>query len=253
MRADRRPAGLAALFLWALAASSPASAAGEADQAEIRVQLSPIRQTVLSAGMAGRIVEMDLREGDHVQAGDRLVAFDCGLYQAQLNRVVAAEAGARKKLDIAKRLEKLESISQLEVAQAEAAQGMASAEIGVQRAMLKQCAITAPFAGRVAARKVQRWDYVGEGKELLSLYDDSAYELELVVPSRWLSWVKPGLAFSVRLDETGTDYPAKISRIGAVVDPLNQSVKVFGVIAGNTGALLTGMSGAATLTPPPRK
>lgn len=247
MTAREMAAGLGLLLLAGTARAADAGA-----EAEIRFQLSPIRQAVLSSGMAGRIVELSVREGDRFAEGERLVAFDCAIYQAQLNRANAAESGARKKLDVAKRLEKLDSISILDVAQAESAQGVARAEIGVTSAQLRQCTLTAPFAGRVSARKVQRWEHVAEGRELLAIYDDSAFEVELIVPSRWLAWVKPGLGFSVRVDETGADHAAKVSRIGAMVDPLNQTVKVFGRISGDTGGLLPGMSGAATLRPGPK-
>lgn len=248
VRAGRRIGALTLILAAVLFV--PAHAAEQAPEIEIRVQLSPIRQAVLSSGMAGRITELAVREGDRFAEGDRLVGFDCSVYQAQLNRANAAESGARKKLEVAERLEKLNSISLTDVAQAQSAQGVARAEIGVTQAMLRNCTLSAPFSGRVSARKVQRWEYVPEGKELLSIYDDSAYELELIVPSRWLAWVKPNLTFTVRLDETGGDYPARITRTGSVIDPLNQSVKVFGQLTGSTVGLLPGMSGAAHLEPP---
>lgn len=249
MRRRSMVPALAVVLTTALDALAAAPGARAAEP-EMRVQLSPVRQTVLSSGLAGRIRDLPVREGDRVAEGDRLVAFDCGLHQAQLKRSRAAEAGARKKLSVARRLDKLESISVLEVAEAEAAMGMAAAETEVTEAMLHRCEVTAPFSGRVAERMVQRWEYVPEGHEMLALYDDSTYELEFIVPSRWLSWIAPGQPFTVHLDETETDYPAEVSRIGAVVDPLNQSVKIFGRLTGDTKGLLPGMSGAARLSPP---
>ncbi|WP_417796594.1 efflux RND transporter periplasmic adaptor subunit [Terasakiella pusilla] len=215
--------------------------------AEIRVQLTPVRQTTLSSGLSAKVMKLNLREGDRFKKGETLVTFDCHIYKAQLNRAIAAEKGAQKKLEVARRLEQLGSISQLDFAQSEVAQAMAQADIDMQRSFLRECVVKAPFAGRIAERRVKRWEYVPEGKELLVLYDDSAYELEMIIPSRWLLWVKPDLPFSIHLDETGRDYAAKIERIGSVIDPLNQSVKVYGVLLDDTSQLLPGMSGAATL------
>lgn len=222
----------------------------EDSSGELRVQLSPIRQTVLSSELSGKLTELAVKEGDRFKEGQRLAAFDCSVQRAQLNRSEAVQRGAQKKLDVAKRLDALESISQAEVAQAQADMAVAQAESGVGRAMLKRCNLDAPFAGRVSQRMAQRFQHVAEGSELLAIYDDSAYQLELIVPSSWLAWLKPGIDFQVRLDETGQDYPAQVERLGAAIDPLSQSVKVFALITGDTADLLPGMSGVAVLQPP---
>ncbi|KAF1053611.1 MAG: Multidrug resistance protein MdtA [Stenotrophomonas maltophilia] len=217
---------------------------------ELRVQLSPIRQTVLSSEIAGKLTELSVKEGDHFTQGQSLAAFDCSVQRAQLARNQAAQQGAQKKLDVAQRLDALQSISQAEVAQARSEVAVASAENGVNRAVLQRCTVVAPFAGRVAQRKVERWQHVAEGTELLAIYDDSAYQLELIVPSAWLAWLRAGQAFQVELDETRQHYAAQVERLGAAIDPLSQSIKVFARITGDTAGLLPGMSGVALLQPP---
>lgn len=234
----------------AILIATAANMAHAEEVGELRVQLSPIRQTVLSSELAGKLTELTVKEGDTFKQGQLLAGFDCSVQRAQLNRSEAAQRGAQKKLDVAKRLDALESISQAEVAQAQAELAVAQAESGVGRAMLARCNLEAPFSGRVSQRMVQRFQHVAEGTELLAIYDDSTYQLELIVPSSWLSWLKPGVDFQVHLDETGQDYPAQIERLGAAIDPLSQSLKVFARITGETAGLLPGMSGVARLQPP---
>ncbi|MEH0874295.1 efflux RND transporter periplasmic adaptor subunit [Pectobacterium cacticida] len=214
---------------------------------DIRVQLSAQRYTVLSSEIAAKVTDIAVKEGEHFKQGDTLVTFDCTVLREKLNYANAAENAARKKLAIANRLDKLNSISLSDVDQARSAVSMAQAESGVNRAMLQRCVIKAPFSGRVTETKVKRWESVPEGKELLAIYDDSAFELEMIVPSRWLTWLKQGSAFQVKLDETGLTYPAEISRISSAVDPVSQSVKVFGRITQSTAGLLPGMSGVAQI------
>lgn len=248
-RVISRPAYWSSVLTILLAVAAEMAHAEEAT-GELRVQLSPIRQTVLSSEISGKLTELAVKEGDRFKEGQRLAAFDCSLQRAQLNRSEAVQRGAQKKLDVAKRLDALESISQAEVAQAQADLAVAQAESAVGRAMLKRCSLDAPFAGRVSQRMSQRWQHVAEGTELLAIYDDSAYQLELIVPSAWLTWLKPGLDFSVHLDETGQRYAAQVERLGAAIDPLSQSLKVFARITGETAELLPGMSGVARLQPP---
>ena len=90
------------------------------------------------------------------------------------------------------------------------------------------------------------------GQALLEILDDSTLELEFIVPSRWLSWVRSGSAFQVSIDETGKSYPAKVQRIGARVDPVSQSVKLTAVIDGRFNELVAGMSGKVLMAPPPK-
>ena len=133
---------------------------------------------------------------------------------------------------------------------AQFAHAVAPALRGVGQVMVQRCAIDAPFSGRVAERKAQPGEYVAEGEELLAIYDDSSFEVELIVPSHWMVWLKPGHRFKVRLEETAGEYPAEVTRLGSVIDPISQSIKVFARITNNDPHLLPGMSGNALLTPP---
>lgn len=255
MRTNAKPWLLALLLSSAsVLAEEPPPLQAPADgpaQADLRVQLSARQRTVLSSELAGKITELKVKEGDSFKKGERLVSFDCAIHRARLNHSSAAENAASKKLGVAKRLDQLQSISVSDLSQAQAELNMARAQSGVNQVMVQHCSIAAPFSGRVAERKAQPGEYVAEGKELLTLYDDSAFDVELIVPSRWLAWLKPGYVFSVHLEETGVDYPAKVERLGAVIDPLSQSIKVFGRIDGQQGAyLLPGMSGTARIDPP---
>jgi multidrug resistance efflux pump len=116
--------------------------------------------------------------------------------------------------------------------------------------MLGKCSIPAPFSGRVAEQKVREQQYAQPGQPLLEIIDDSVLELEFIVPSRWLAWLKPGYAFKVGIDEVGKTFPARVQRIGARVDPVSQSVKLTATIDGHFPELIAGMSGRVTMAPP---
>ncbi|SNS78768.1 MULTISPECIES: efflux RND transporter periplasmic adaptor subunit [unclassified Azospirillum] len=218
-------------------------------QPDVRAQISPQRYTILSSQLAGQITELTLREGDRFKEGQVLVGLDCDIHQARLDRARAAEEAAQRKLSVAGRLDQLSSISRLEVDEAASQVAMLKAEMALNRTMVEHCRIKAPFSGRVAAKYVQRWQYVGEGEKLLEILDDKDLELEMIIPSRWLTWLKPGHPFSLRIDELGRDVPAQITRVGARIDPVSQSVKVYGRISGKDDGLLPGMSGIVNINP----
>lgn len=223
---------------------------GEGRGPEIRAQLSPQRQTVLSSELSGKIIELPVREGDRFKEGQVLVALDCSEHKARLDRARAQEEAARRKLEVANRLERLSSISRVEMDDAAAQLAMSRAETALNQVYIARCTIPAPFAGRVAARHVQRYQYVAQGEPVLELIDDSSLELEMIVPSHWLTWLAPGQAFQVRVDELGRSYPAEVVRLGARIDAISQSVKVFGRISGQQDGLMAGMSGSVDMPVP---
>uniref|UniRef100_A6VS10 Membrane-fusion protein-like protein n=1 Tax=Marinomonas sp. (strain MWYL1) TaxID=400668 RepID=A6VS10_MARMS len=219
---------------------------GMADNHAIRVQLKAQDKMVLSSQLSGRIETLVWKEGQSFKKGQQLVAFDCGIYKAKLDYAIAAETTAQKKHAIAQRLDNLQSISVLDVSQAESDFIMAEVERKIGEVMVKRCAIAAPFSGRVSKRLVEQGEFVSEGEPLLEIYNTSAYEVELIAPSRWISRVNIGDTFTVQLDETNQEYEARVTRLGSVIDPLSQSFSVFGQIFSKSKALLLpGMSGSA--------
>ncbi len=216
----------------------------------LRAQISPRRQTVLSAEISGKIATFPLREGERFAKGDPLVGFDCAVHIARRDRSRAQEQSARRRLETAGRLDALSSISRLEYDETVAALAVAEAETTLSEIAVSRCTIAAPFPGRVAERLAEPFQYVAEGEPIIAILDDRDLEVALMVPSRWLAWLRPGHAFEVAIDELETTLEASVSRIGARVDPVSQSIRIFAAITQAPEGLMAGMSGEAELRPP---
>lgn len=227
------------------------SSATALERQEIRAQLIPRNYTTLASEIGARIRLIPVPEGADFKAGDLLLTFDCTLQLAHLQKAQAELDGAELTLKSNQRLAELNSVGQLELDLSRAAVGKARAEVGAGQAVMGKCSIAAPFSGKVAEQKVREQQYVQPGQALLDIIDDSTLELEFLVPSRWLSWLRVGGTFKVQIDETRKDYPAKFIRIGARVDPVSQSIKVAGAINGRFSELIAGMSGRVQFVPQP--
>jgi RND family efflux transporter MFP subunit len=235
------------LFVWAalcLMAAAPVSAQ------EIRAQLSPRDFTTLAAEIGAKVERIGAREGDRFSKGQMLVTFDCSIQRAQLSEARASLSAAEKTVAVNKRLLELQTIGKLESDLAQAEFDKARAREVAGAAVLAKCFILAPFDGRVVEQKVRQQQYAQPGQALLDILDDSVLELDFVVPSKWLVWLKPGHVFQVAIDETGKSYPVKLTRLGARIDPVSQSVRVNGAIGGRFPELSAGMSGKVLLAQP---
>jgi membrane fusion protein, multidrug efflux system len=231
--------------------SEPGTTGSALANREIRAQLMPRRYVTLAAEIGAKISQLPIAEGGTFRAGQLLLALDCALPAAQLQRAKAAFVLAEKTYAGNRRLTELKSIGQMELDISEAEVAKANAERAASEAVLSKCRIVAPFAGRIAEQKVREQQYVQPGQALLDIIDDSVLELEFIAPSQWLAWVKPGSPLQVRIDETGRTYPATVQRIGARVDPVSQSIKLVAVPEGIYPELMAGMSGRILLPPVP--
>lgn len=241
----------------ALAQSPPPTkplAANKGAAPEIRVQLAPLHAATLSSEMAGRIEHIATRVGERFRKGDVLVAFDCAEPRAALAHAQAVVTQAARTYEINRRAAAEKSATpptsplELDIAASEVLK--AKADLVAAEAVAAKCAIAAPFAGVTVDRKARESEYAKLGQPLLEVLDDHAFEVQMAVPSLWLSWLKVGYPFEVRVDETGKTYPARVSRSGGRVDSVGRSVEIFGEIAGNAPELLAGMSGRAIVAPP---
>lgn len=233
----------------AFAQTAPATGKPTAEaprDGRIRVQFVARQKAVLSSEIAANISRLPFREGDTFKAGQTLVAFDCALFHASLAKAEATVEAARQTLKVNRRLAELNSIGKLQVDQAAARVKEAEAETTAMRVTVGKCTLNAPFAGRIASLKVDAHEFVSPGKPLMEILDTHSLELQMIVPSRWLTWLKKGSPFSVKVDELGRDYTATVTRLGARIDPVSQTISVAAEVDGKHPELLPGMSGWAT-------
>lgn len=220
------------------------------ERQEIRAQLTPRRYTTIAAEIGAKITRIAVEEGGSFKAGELLVSFDCMLQEALLKKAEAEQESAEQTYSANKRLAELNSIGQLEVELSRSALSKARAEVVCCQAVLSKCEVVAPFSGRVAEQKAREQQYVQAGQSLLDLIEDGVLEIEFLVPSSWLNWLKVGGSFEVQIDETRKSYPARFIRIGARVDSVSQSIKVAGAIDGQYAELIAGMSGSVQVPQP---
>jgi RND family efflux transporter MFP subunit len=239
------------LSLLLLPLSTPAANYG-LERNEMRAQLSAHRHTTLSAEMGAKIKRLPVREGERFAQGQLLIEFDCVLQSAQLDKARAQLDSAQNTWRGNQRLSELNAVGRVELQNSEAEVNKAKADVAYLQATLEKCQVNAPFPGQVAEQKAREEQFVQPGQALLDILDDSQLELEFILPSRWLTWLKVGHKFRVRIDDTGKTYPVKLLRLGARVDPVSQSVKAVAVIDGRFPELIAGMSGQILLAPDKR-
>lgn len=230
----------------------PATRETSAWSAEVRRQGAPLiargvvralSEATISSRLAARLIELPFAEGNQFSVGDVLAKFECSRTEAEARAAAAVVIAQSKQVETNKELDKFEAIGKNELLISIAQLERAQAESDALATLLSECVLKAPFNGKVVSRLARVHEAVEPGSPLIKIVGTDGVELDLIVPSLWLSWLKVGHDFQFLVDETGSTLPAKVTRLYPNVDPISKTIRIVAVFTANTDFVLPGMSG----------
>ncbi len=191
----------------------------------------------LAAGADGEVLEVTVREGDRVAAGDVLLRIDAGLARASLTAAQATERRqAAEREQAARDAERFAAagptaVSRTEIERAATAadsltaqREAARAEVARARESLDRHRVLAPFAGVIASRRVDPGDWVSSGSPVLELVADDGTEVLVRVEPALLDDVAVGAEATL----TRGDRSAAARVVGVVpaLDPVTRTAQL---------------------------
>jgi membrane fusion protein, multidrug efflux system len=212
---------------------------------DIRGVIKAKQESTVASKMTARIVSMPFDKGESFRRGALLASFDCSSIRAQLNAARAATNAYSATYKTNVELDQYQAVGKNEVIVAKANLGKAQAEANAIGTQLSDCAVYAPFSGTVVDQVAHRGEVAASGQPLLKIQSGGDLEIELIVPSNWLTWLRPGALFTFKIDETGSSISGAITQLGASVDPVSKTIRVTGSVGAAEGLVLPGMSGSA--------
>lgn len=215
----------------------------KADVRESRALVVASQEAILSSELAARIENIAVKEMQRFKKGDLLIQFDCSLYEAQKDVVSANANSALIKLKSDEQMLQMRSIGKYELELSISEYEKAKSELRIAELNVERCQIKAPFDGAVEEVVVNTFETIQPQVELMKIIQTDVLELEMVVSSEWISWLKIGHPIKVYIDEIQKEFNATISGIGANVDAVSQTIQLKGTITDTSPALLPGMSG----------
>jgi len=200
-----------------------------------------VRQGTLGAQVSGRVLEVLVRSGDPVKAGQAMIRIDAddavdaaSAGEAMARGAAARLATARADFERAQRLRAQDYISVAALQRSEAALHSAEAEANATGASARAArtragwrTVTAPYAGVVTDVMVAAGDLATPGRPLVALYAPGALRVIVQVPeslARQLQSAQPALLAS----DTYGQPPIRVTSwsIVSAVDPATHSVEV---------------------------
>jgi len=217
--------------------------------------LEPVRgvvksnqEAVLSVELNARVLDTPVKAGGAFRKDDLLVKFDCRIQKAEARAAAAAYSASQSTHKNNLELQQHGAVGELEVSVSKAEMNQALANAEAYNARTRDCEILAPYDGRVAELVINNFETSSPNQPLLKIVSSGEFEIQLIVPSSWLSWMQVGNPFEFTVDETGEQHGASVWQIGAEVDAVSRTVPLVARFTSHPDQVLPGMSGTAQFT-----
>ena len=225
--------------------------------------LRAIQQSSVRAKVAGEIVEVAVREGERVSAGQLLAKIDRSEYVSRLEdrqasfeasraQAAFAESTRRKNEELLQKkfispqaYDNAKSGADVSTSQRQALE----AQLALAQKALDDTLVRAPITGWVAERAVQRGDKTAVDGRLFTLVDLSRLEMEALVPANEIARVTVGQAFSLVVEGYGKQrFAGRVARIGPMAATGSRSVPIYIEVDNPDSALKAGLFAEGTLS-----
>jgi HlyD family secretion protein len=161
---------------------------------------------------AGRVEELSVREGDHVEKGAPLFRVDADLQQADVDSIKANLLNARQTFDRAQSLLKSGSGTQKDFDAAQSVLRNTEALLNSAQTRLVRRRVVSPVTGTVQQVYYRPGEVVSAGRPIISLLPPSNLKVRFYVPQTELQRVGYGDVVDVHCDGCG-DLKARVSFI----------------------------------------
>jgi RND family efflux transporter MFP subunit len=183
-------------------------------------------RATLEARLSGRIEEMPVKLGQHVQAGQVVARLHAPEIQARFEQTQAGLQQAEREWNRVKGLFDQQATTRAEYDSADARFAMARAAVAEARAMVDYVEIRAPFEGVVTRKRADVGDLAAPGKALLELEDPAGLQLEADLPEAIAARVQSGSQLAVRVDGITNALTGTVSEIAPAADPVSRTLQV---------------------------
>lgn len=244
-----------------VAVTPPSLATGVAQVREVALDyaaeavVEAVRQSTVSAQVAGRVMELRFDVGDTVKKGDVIVRIDERAANqavlasaAQVQEAQASLANARAQFERSKQLaaQKFISAAGLEKAETDyrAAQArVASLIAGAGQASTERsfATIVAPYSGVVSARHVELGEMATPGKPLMTGFDPSTLRVVATVPQAQVAAIQSSNRAWVEVPAMGKRIEARSVTVVPSADPRTHTTKVRVNLPGDINGIYPGV------------
>ncbi|GAB1429635.1 efflux RND transporter periplasmic adaptor subunit [Ignavibacteria bacterium] len=201
----------------------------------------------LVSEVSGKIISINLKEGQPASKGDLLVKINDADLQAQFKKLMSQLDLAKENEARMKKLLNIKGVSIEEYESAVNALNAARADIALVQAQIDKTEIRAPFAGTVGLKYAGEGSYTPVGVKIASIQQLDPVKIDFSVPEKYARQITKGDAVSFTVQSVPDTFEAKILAIEPKVDIATRTVQLRAVCSNKEKKLLPGSFAKITI------
>jgi membrane fusion protein, multidrug efflux system len=202
--------------------------------------LLPNEETNLQPEVSGRVVALNINEGQVVGKGTLLVKIFDGDLQAQLKKLYVQLATAEKTVERQTELLKINGISQQEVDLSQLQVNTIKADIDIVKTNIAKTELRAPFNGRLGFKNISIGAYITPQTIVAALKQVDKLKIDFTVPEKYSSRIKTGMFINFTIEGNLQKHLAKVMATEPAITENNRSLRVRAVVDVKDKALIPG-------------
>ena len=197
--------------------------------------------TDIHAELSGRLVYLNINEGQTVSRGTVLARIFDGDLQAQLKKLNVQVAVAEQTVKRMGELLKIGGVSQQEYDLSVLQVNTIRADMEIVRTNISRTVVRAPFTGTMGLKNISTGAYITPAITISTIRQNSQLKLDFTLPEKFTSGMKTGQLVDFTVEGNPKKYTAKIMATESGLEENTRSLNVRAIVINNDGKLLPGI------------
>jgi len=198
-------------------------------------------ETVLMPDVSGRVVTLNLPEGQFIKKGTLLVKLFDGDLQATLRKLQTQLEIARQTKKRQTELLTVNGISELEYDQTTLQVNSISDDIEVLKAQISKTEVLAPYDGVIGLKNISIGAQVTPGTPLTTIRQTNQLKLDFSVPEKYIDEISEGKIVRFTIQGKDSSFSARIIAAEGGVEATTRNLRVRAVVSRQDPSLSPGV------------
>ncbi|MHA4845642.1 efflux RND transporter periplasmic adaptor subunit [Flavitalea antarctica] len=207
---------------------------------EVPGNLLPFEETQIRSEISGRLVQLNIPEGNAVKKGFLLAKLFDGDLQAQLRKLQVQLEITTKTAERQKELLTINGISQQEYDLSELEVSNLKADIELIRVNIAKTEIRAPYDGRIGLKNISLGAYITPADIITSIRQVKELKLEFTIPEKYSDNMQKGQVVYFTVSGASGKFSSTVIATETSIEATTRTLRVRALVKGNNPGLVPG-------------
>ena len=195
---------------------------------KVNANLLPAEYVEIKSPVAGTVLDIFFKEGQHIEKGEPLIQIDDRTWKAQVKGLEVQLNTSREDLRRREALLEAEGVSIEEVETTRSTVLRLEANIEELEVSISLANVRAPFSGDVGMRDFSIGAYMSQGQAITRIAQTNPIKIDFNLPSHYISQIKVGKTVNVLVNQDSIK--ASIYAVNPVIDENARTIQARAMV-----------------------